>query len=77
MTMVIVTVDDRSRVDFALPDDWPVPSGMIGVATYSTLGREKRAQFRNLRVHSEGSLDTVDTLEQIQRACPVGWSAAR
>jgi hypothetical protein len=50
VTVVTMTIDGRNRVHFTFPEHWPAPSGFVGLATYSTLGKEKRARFRNFRV---------------------------
>lgn len=66
---MMVAVDDRTRADFVLPDDWFVPSGsMIGVATYSTLGLEARSRFRNLRV--SGSALSAGTAALMPKTVP-------
>ena len=58
--VLTVTVDDRTQVRFAFPAHWPAPvSGFVGVATYSTLGKEKRARFRSF--HAEGEAHLLDT----------------
>ena len=58
--VLTVTVDDRTQVSFVFPAHWPLPlSGFVGVATYSTLGKEKRARFRNF--HVEGETHLLDT----------------
>eukprot|EP01046_Picozoa_sp_COSAG06_P006160 COSAG06_NODE_287_length_18282_cov_7.052082_7_plen_1282_part_00 len=68
--MLTLTVDGRTRVRFEFPAHWPAPSGFVGLATYSTLGKVERTRFRNFRVVGERR-------DRVKPAAPLPLAAGR